>query len=117
MAVVLALVVAVSGQATWYATGPGQGHAAAGPELRRALGKDWRGQSVQVCADRCITVRLTDWCACGHGRVIDLSDEDFARLAPLRAGVIHVTVRTLDVAPPATDAIPRWAGRRTPLPV
>ena len=52
MSVVLALVLAVSGQATWYATGPGAGDAAAGPALRQALGKHWRGTLVQVCAER-----------------------------------------------------------------
>jgi rare lipoprotein A (peptidoglycan hydrolase) len=108
MSVVLAVVLAVSGQATWYAEA-GQGHAAAGPALRHALGKNWRGKSVQVCADRCVTVRLTDWCACRGERVIDLSDEDFQRLAPLTAGVIRVTVRTLEVAPPPTDAA-TWGG-------
>ena len=40
----------------------------------------------------CIRVRLTDWCACGGERIIDLSDEDFATLAPLSQGVIRVRV-------------------------
>ena len=118
MTVILALALAVSGTATWYGTGPGAGHAAAGPELRRALGRDWRGSVVQVCAGgRCIATVVDDWCACPGGRVIDLSDEDFARLAPLTAGVIHVRVSTLDVVPPPTDAALRWAGRtHSPLP-
>jgi rare lipoprotein A (peptidoglycan hydrolase) len=80
----------LTGQATWYGTGPGRGHAAAGSELRTG---DWRGRHVEVChAGRCVGVVLDDWCACGGARIIDLSDEDFARLAPLSAGVISVTV-------------------------
>ena len=63
------------GVATWYAAS--KGTAAAGPALRAALGKDWRGDRVRVCAGgECVTVRLTDWCACGprHGKptLIDL---------------------------------------------
>jgi hypothetical protein len=88
--------VATTGWATWYDWRPGQ--AAAGPALRRLLGKDWRGESVSVCVDnRCVRVRLTDWCACGPRRgsptVIDLDDQVFRRLAPLSRGVIEVTVR------------------------
>ena len=111
MSVVLAF--ALIGTATWYGTGPGAGHAAAGPELRRALGPGWRGTTVQVCADRCVTVVLDDWCAC-RDRVIDLSDEDFARLAPLSAGVLRVTVKNLGAVatPPATSTIPQWSGVR-----
>jgi rare lipoprotein A (peptidoglycan hydrolase) len=87
-------LVIVRGQATWYATGPGRRHAAAGPALRRALGRDWRGEWVTVIArGHRITVQLTDWCRCGHGRVIDLSDEDFKRLAPLSTGVIKVQIK------------------------
>jgi rare lipoprotein A (peptidoglycan hydrolase) len=84
-------VIIIRGSATWYGTGPGAGHAAAGPALRRALGKDWRGDKVRVCRKgRCVTVRLTDWCKCRGKRIIDLSDEDFRRLAPLSRGVIRV---------------------------
>ena len=108
MSVVLAL--ALIGTATWYGTGPGAGHAAAGPELRRALGPGWRGTTVQVCANgRCLTTVIDDWCACPN-RLIDLADEDFARLAPLSAGVLRVTVSAL--TPPATDTAPTWAGAR-----
>jgi hypothetical protein len=72
--------------------------AAAGPALRRSLGKGWRGTRVAVCLDgRCVRVTLADWCACGprHGRptLLDLSDGAFRRLAPLSRGVIEVTVR------------------------
>ncbi len=100
----------ITGQATWYGTGPGRGHAAAGSELRTG---DWRGRHVEVChGDRCVGVVLDDWCACGGARIIDLSDEDFARLAPLSAGVISVTVTSGTGAPapvptaPATDVGP-----------
>ena len=83
----------LAGTATWYGTGPGAGHAAAGPGLRSYLGADWRGTRVQVCAGaQCVSVRVTDWCACPGKRVIDLSDEDFSRLASLSRGVINVTV-------------------------
>ena len=81
------------GVATWYDDGPGL-YAAAGPALRHG---DWRGSRVRVCAgERCITVRLSDWCACGPrgGRttVLDLSADAFRRLAPLSRGVIRVRV-------------------------
>jgi hypothetical protein len=83
------------GYATWYRTAGLV--AAAGPALRRALGRGWRGQRVTVCAERCVRVTLADWCACGprHGRptLLDLSDDAFARLAPLSRGVIAVVVR------------------------
>lgn len=83
------------GVATWYDWRPGG--AAAGPALRRALGPNWRGQRVRVCAGgRCVTVTLNDWCACGDrgGRptVIDLDRRSFAALAPPSRGVINVEV-------------------------
>lgn len=86
----------VTGSATWYDYHPGQ--AAAGPALRRALGDNWRGQSVDVCLSgthTCIhDIRLTDWCWCPHGnRVIDLDVRDFASLAPTWRGVLKVEVR------------------------
>ena len=79
---------ALTGRATWYAYRPGQ--AAAGPALRRALGKSWRGRTVTVNGQR---VTLTDWCACGGGRIIDLDSRTFAALAPLSRGVMRVKVR------------------------
>ncbi len=87
----------LSGYATWYAT-PGL-TGAAGPALRAALGGDpaFRGQRVTVCRDRCVTVTLTDWCACGsragEPTLVDLSDDAFLRLAPLSSGVIEVAIR------------------------
>jgi hypothetical protein len=92
----------VRGLASWY--GVDGDVAAAGPALRHG---HWRGSFVQVCADRCVTVRLVDWCQCYSGRrserVIDLSPSAFARLAPLSAGLIRVTVRGVELVPPATD--------------
>lgn len=95
---------AIGGWATWY-DAPSAQDAAAGPTLREWLGRDWRGQWVRVSLDgRSVTVRLTDWCACGdrHGQatVIDLDDRAFARLAPLSTGVAVVTVAALPDAPP-----------------
>jgi hypothetical protein len=86
---------AVSGAATWYRWHPGE--AAAGPALRQALGKGWRGESVRVChASKCIVVTLTDWCLCSKGnRVIDLDVRAFASLAPTSRGVIPVSVNPL----------------------
>lgn len=87
----------VTGGATWYTRAPGG--AAAGPGLRRALGARWRGRVVYVfTGSRCVLwvnctrVRLDDWCACGGGRLIDLSRADFAILAPPSVGVLRVRV-------------------------
>lgn len=96
----------VEGKATWFRTSGLTG--AAGPVLRDALG-DWRGEHVTVCASRCVTVVLTDVCACGERgdepTLIDLSDGAFARLGPLSAGVIDVTIEVGGSRPtlPATD--------------
>jgi hypothetical protein len=82
------------GHATWYRWTSGQ--AAAGPRLRKALGRGWRGTNVLVCAKSsrdCVEVTLTDWCACKDRRVIDLDDDDFAQLAPTWRGYVEVTVR------------------------
>ena len=100
----------LTGLATWY-DAPTPQDAAAGPRLRQALGSYWRGMTVRVCAgSRCVTATLSDWCLCGHGRVIDLDRRAFARLAPLSAGVIPVRVQLgapVPTAPrptaPATD--------------
>jgi hypothetical protein len=81
------------GVATWYRYVPG--HAAAGPALRAALGPRWRGKTVRVCdrAGRCVSAVLSDWCACGGDRVIDLDRRLFARLAAPSRGLVKVTVR------------------------
>lgn len=64
--------------------------AAAGPELRVALGGNagsscpcpWRGRRVTVTAasGAAVTVTLADWCACGGDHVIDLYGDPFAIL-------------------------------------
>lgn len=96
----------IGGHATWYAA-DGQ-IAAAGPLLREYIGRNWRGALVQVnSGGRSVVVRLSDWCACRHGRrLIDLSDDAFSQLAPLSRGVIDVSItrvvhRVPD--PPPTD--------------
>ena len=97
----------VTGTATWYRWHVHQ--AAAGPSLRKALGRNWRGKWVNVTAHgRTIRVKLTDWCACGHGRVIDLDKASFAALAPPSVGVLRVVVSWGEpIALPATDTAPR----------
>ena len=81
----------MSGKATWYRWRYGQ--AAAGPALRKALGKGWRGERVKVCvAKSCVVVKLTDWCACGSGRVVDLDRRMFALLGNPSRGVLLVHV-------------------------
>ena len=42
-----------------------------------------------------IVVRLTDWCACANGRIIDLDRASFARLAVPSRGVIPVSVEVV----------------------
>jgi rare lipoprotein A (peptidoglycan hydrolase) len=90
----------IAGTASWYDYMPRQ--AAAGPALREALGKDWRGQIVTVCVSRetssaCAKVRLTDWCQCHRGtnreRIIDLDRRTFAVLGvPPSRGIAKVRV-------------------------
>lgn len=82
---------ALEGVATWYRWRSSQ--AAAGPALRAALGPKWRNRYVTVSyGDRSVRVRLTDWCACPNGRVIDLDLGPFSVLADPSRGVLHVTV-------------------------
>jgi rare lipoprotein A (peptidoglycan hydrolase) len=95
-----------AGLATWYDDGPGL-YAAAGPLLRHG---DWRGSFVRVCAGKCVTVQLTDWCACGdrggQPTLLDLSASAFKRLAPLSKGIVAVEVQVLsDIPLPPTDTI------------
>lgn len=92
-------VPALTGRASWYRVDGLV--AAAGPRLRAALGPGWRGALVTVCASACVRVRLVDWCACYRGtrgeRLIDLSPEAFAKLAPLASGIVRVRVALLVV--------------------
>ncbi len=98
----------IGGHATWYRASGMIG--AAGPALRDYIGPHWRGSLVSVCASAtgmCVVVRLTDWCLCSRGRrLVDLSDDAFAQLAPLSAGVIGVSITRVVVPAhlPATDA-------------
>jgi hypothetical protein len=79
----------LSGVATWYAYRTGQ--AAAGPRLRAALGRNWRGRTVLVNG---VPVRLTDWMGTrDRAKVIDLDDGLFIRVCgPLSMGVCEVSV-------------------------
>ena len=86
------------GTATYYTPQPGW-FGAAGPALRRALG-DWRGQTVMVCGflngqSRCHPILLSDWCACGLGHVIDLTESAWSYVCglPLSAGICKVEVQ------------------------
>lgn len=83
----------LTGVASYYAYVPGG--AAAGPALRAALGRYWRGRSVSVCtrSGTCVSVRLSDSCQCYGTRLIDLDTRSFARLAPTWRGVLDVIVR------------------------
>ncbi len=101
---------AISGSATWYEA---RGYvAAAGPALRQWLGTHWRGTRVIVTSrSGSVSLTLSDWCACGHGRLIDLSDDAFRELAPLSTGVIRVTITRagpphVHIELPATDTAP-----------
>lgn len=98
----------ITGTASWYNDGPGL-YAAAGPALRHG---DWRGSEVRVCnGSACVTVTLSDWCQCYGTRLVDLSHEAFARLAPLSRGLVEVRVLGV-VGLPATStmspSLPRW---------
>ncbi len=57
-----------------------QAYAAAGPDLRAALGSDWRGSIVYVDG---IRVKLIDWCQCYKGesneKLLDLYYDVFSR--------------------------------------
>jgi hypothetical protein len=120
MVALLFTLALTQGYATWYDDGPGL-YGAAGPALRESLGANWRGQTVDVCSDgRCVTVKLSDWCACGarHGKptVIDLSPQAFKQLRPLSAGVITVQIKGAGAAPavtiPPSDILPHRETQR-----
>jgi hypothetical protein len=91
----------VTGLATWYCCTAGwTGQAVVA--LPGALGGHYdappAARSVTVCADRCATLPVADYCGCLWGtadqKVADLSPEAWAAIsdADTSAGVIHVTV-------------------------
>jgi hypothetical protein len=106
----------ISGPATWY-DAPTARDAAAGPALRKALGRSWRDTTVEVCAgSRCIEVVLSDFCRCPAGHLIDLDDVAFSRLAPLSVGIIRVTITVAGAhrpTPPPTDVVLPWPPARS----
>jgi hypothetical protein len=79
----------IHGTATWYSWRTGE--AAAGPRLREALGRGWRGRTVWVNG---VPVRLTDWMGTrNRAKVIDLDDGLFRRVCGrLSRGVCVVRV-------------------------
>ena len=65
-------------------------YAAACGKLRRAMGRDWRGQRVGVIGnDRAVTVVLIDWCG-SEDKTIDLYWDAMDHLGG--TGVLNVTV-------------------------
>jgi len=71
------------------------------PTSRRAAAPALDGGPIGPSAlalNHCVTVQLTDWCACGdrggQPTLLDLSASAFRRLAPLSKGVIAVEVTT-----------------------
>lgn len=90
----------ITGIASWYDAGPGL--YAAVPSWR------WGDAPYRVrvtAGGRAVVVTVGDFCGCPGGRVIDLSADAFARLAPLSQGLVRVTVTRLDAAvtPPPTE--------------
>lgn len=102
----VALGTALGGTATWYCSKssactrgyhPSDMVAAIDPSLGIR-----KGTLLTVShGGRSIVVRAVDVCACAGRRLIDLTSGAFARLSPLSAGVIAVTI--VPATLPATD--------------
>jgi hypothetical protein len=86
----VASATGLSGVASWFASPIGV--SAAGPALRAALGANWRGRQVSVCAGpRCVSTILGDWMRAD--RLIDLDVNVFpAVCGPLSLGLCEVKV-------------------------
>jgi len=106
-----------TGKATYYGSRGGQ--TASGERVDpKALTAAHRtlpfGTIVRVTAVKSgkrVDVGITDRGPYGRGRIIDLTPAGFARLAPLRYGVIDVRIEVVKEAPPR-KARPRKAPRR-----
>jgi hypothetical protein len=91
----------VTGLATWYCCSDGW-RGVAVVALPGALGGRYdappASRSVTVCADRCVSLPVVDYCDCYWGtanqRVADLSPEAWAAISDTgtAAGVIRVTI-------------------------
>jgi hypothetical protein len=91
----------VTGSATWYCCSRGY-RGLAVVALPGALGGSYdappAAQTVTVCADRCVSLPVVDYCGCHWGtssqKVADLSPEAWAAVTdrPPSAGVVTVTI-------------------------
>lgn len=80
---------AARGVASWFASYGSGLYAAAGPALRVG---SWRGRTITVEANgRRVAVQLVDYCNCYGARLIDLSRDAFALIAPPSQGLVEVT--------------------------
>ena len=90
---------ASSGIASWHDDGPGLYAAVPGWHFG-----DQPYRLVVSAGSSSVVVEVRDACGCPRGRLIDLSPAAFARLAPLSAGLVRVTItRSPTVTPPPTD--------------
>ena len=83
-----------SGIASWYWDGPGL--YAAMPGWRFG---DRPYELVVRAGRRSVVVTVRDACGCPGGRLIDLSGEAFARLAPRSTGLLRVTIEWVALDP------------------